>query len=245
VQAEQFITYLQNHDQVANTLQGRRLHQLTSPARLRALTALWLLSPQTPLLFMGQEFSASAPFPFFADHSDELRGKVHAGRREFVGQFSAYGTPAAQQCVPDPAEPATFASARLDFGERETHAPIYRFHRDLLRLRREDPVVARQDRFALDGAVLGDQCLVLRWFDSAGDRLLLVNLGAEVDLAVAPEPLLAPEAGADWELRWSSEDPRYDGLGVAPVHESGRWQAPAEQACFFVSQRQTGAPDDS
>ena len=67
-----FVTFLQNHDQVGNSPQGKRCHELTSPGRHRALTALWALAPGTPLLFQGQEFSASAPFLYFADHEPEL-----------------------------------------------------------------------------------------------------------------------------------------------------------------------------
>ena len=82
-----FVHYLQTHDQVANTFRGRRLHELTSPGRLRALTALLLLSPPVPQLFQGQEFAASSPFHYFADHEDELAEAVRAGRTAQVGQF--------------------------------------------------------------------------------------------------------------------------------------------------------------
>lgn len=101
--AAAFICYLQNHDQTANFPDGRRLPHLSNPAAYRTLTALLLLSPATPLLFMGQEFGASAPWVFFADHEGDLARTVFAGRREFLVEFPSYGTPEAQEIVPDPA----------------------------------------------------------------------------------------------------------------------------------------------
>ncbi|MGH7791142.1 MAG: alpha-amylase family glycosyl hydrolase, partial [Thermodesulfobacteriota bacterium] len=83
--ASTFILFTQNHDQVANSLYGHRLHALTSPARYRAITALMLLAPGTPMIFMGQEFGASKPFLYFADYCEEvLAGSVHRGRKEFL-----------------------------------------------------------------------------------------------------------------------------------------------------------------
>src|SRR5690606_33709546 len=94
-----FVAFVQNHDQIANTLYGARLGAMTSPGRARALTALLLLAPQTPMLFMGQEYGASQPFTFFADHNPELARLVHRGRREFVAQFKPYATERAQERV--------------------------------------------------------------------------------------------------------------------------------------------------
>lgn len=232
--AAAFVHFTQNHDQVANTLHGERLHRLASPGRMRAMTALMLLGPQTPMLFMGQEFAASQPFTFFADHRPELAHLVHTGRRQFVGQFDSYATPDAQAKVLDPADEATFLGCKLDFGERESHAAVYALYKDLLRLRREDPVIAAQARDAIDGAVLSKSAFVLRWFDARhGDRLLLVNLAEQLDLTPAPEPLLAPPLGAAWEMVWSSDDPRYEGLGaVNPCTEKG-WRAPGENASLL------------
>ncbi|HZP88303.1 MAG TPA: malto-oligosyltrehalose trehalohydrolase [Burkholderiales bacterium] len=229
-----FVHFIQNHDQVANTLHGERLHRITSPGRYRTMTALMLLGPQTPMLFMGQEFGSESPFTFFADHGSALGPSVHAGRREFLSQFTAYATPAAQAKVPNPSDEETFRACHLDFSQRQSHAALYLLHRDLLSLRREDPVIARQDRFAIDGAVLSDRAFVLRWFDDQwGDRLLAVNLGDELDFCPAPEPLLAPPCNAEWELKWSSEHPRYEGLGVLmPCTDKG-WRLPGESATLL------------
>src|SRR5690606_38790927 len=82
-----FINYFQNHDQIANSGSGERCHNLTSPGRFRAMTALLLLGPQTPMLFQGQEYAASSPFFYFADHNPELARLVAKGRAEFLAQF--------------------------------------------------------------------------------------------------------------------------------------------------------------
>ena len=113
------IVFLQNHDQVGNTFLGDRVHANAAPGRYRALMALTLLGPQTPMLFMGQEFAASARFMFFADHHEELAALVHKGRREFLSQFRAYADEATQQRVPAPHDEATFVDSKLDWSEAE------------------------------------------------------------------------------------------------------------------------------
>ncbi len=128
----QFVTFIQNHDQIANSMHGWRCHRLTSPGRYRAMTALLLLGPSTPMLFQGQEFASSAPFYYFADHNAELAPLVANGRREFLAQFPVGKLPDVQTLLLDPADSGTFERCRLDFGERTTHAEAYTLHRDLL-----------------------------------------------------------------------------------------------------------------
>src|SRR5262249_39135123 len=153
VRPSALVTYVQNHDQVANSGRGDRLHQLTSPGRFRALTALFLLAPQTPLLFQGQEFCASSPWTFFADHHPELAQLVKKGRGEFLAQFPSLATPAVAACLHDPGDRATFERCKLDWDERERHAWAWNLHGDLLRLRREDAVFSGRRRTSVDGAV--------------------------------------------------------------------------------------------
>ena len=240
--ARAFVTFIQNHDQVANTDSGKRIHELTGRARLRAMTALTLLGPGTPMLFMGQEFAASARFLYFADHGRELAEKVHAGRKEFLAQFPSLAAPEMQARIPDPADPATFRACKLDFGERERHAGTYALHADLLRLRRETPAFTAQDAGRMHGAVLGPHALCLRFLNDDGDRLLVVNLGAQVDLSPAPEPLLAPPEGTRWYVEWSSEDPDYGGAGTPPVESAdGSWTLPGECAVVLAPEPR---PDD-
>ena len=187
-----FINFLENHDQVSNSGFGRRLHFSSHPGCYRALTALLLLAPGTPLLFQGQEFAASTPFVFFADHTPELGKLVHQGRLEFVGQFPSLAEREAQALISHPGDEKTFEACKLDLNERQTHQEIYKLHRDLLKLRREDPVFRAQGAAGFDGAVLGANVFLLRFFDPVSDRLMVINLGVDFDFEPSPEPLLAP-----------------------------------------------------
>lgn len=230
-----FVTFLQNHDQVANSARGLRLHELTTPGRYRAATALLLLMPQTPMLFQGQEFAASAPFMYFADNAPENAQAVSKGRREFLSQFQSIAAGGDIWLV-DPASREAFERSKLDLAEREAHVHAVALHRDLLHLRRRDAVFAAQREGAVDGAVLGDEAFVLRFFGDAGDdRLVVVNFGREMTFSPCPEPLLAPPQGAGWTLVWSSEDPVYGGDGTPPQDRAGTWQMPAHAALVFAA----------
>src|SRR5436190_7809455 len=101
-----FVAFLQNHDQVANSAHGRRIHQLTSPGRYRAMTALLLLGPWTPMLFQGQEFAASSPFLYFADFEGDLLAGVRKGRAEFLQQFPSIAAFEQQGVLDDPGDRA-------------------------------------------------------------------------------------------------------------------------------------------
>ncbi len=234
---EAFVTYLLNHDQIANSLFGERLYALSGFARYRAMAAIVLLGPGTPLFFMGQEFGASAPFVFFADHNAELASKVRAGRRDFLKQFASCAGAEALGSLDAPDVDATFEKCRLDFSERLSNAGLYAYQRELLALRRDDAVIAAQDRLAIDGAVLGPQSLLLRWAgEEKGDRLLIVNLGGDFDLTPASEPLLAPPAGMRWRMKFSSDEVRFGGQGsVNPCGAAG-WKLSATSAVFFSSE---------
>lgn len=226
-----FVNFIQNHDQVANSARGLRAHALTSPGRLRAMTALMLLLPSTPMLFMGQEFASSAPFHYFADHGPELAEKVRRGRAEFLAQFRSIATRETRTRLPAPEARETFERCKLDHAERDSHQEAYGLHRDLLRLRREDAVFNAQEPRALDGAVLGPEAFVLRYFGVEGDdRLLIINFGPDLNLNPAPEPLLAPPAGRVWKIIWSSEDYRYGGTGTPPLETKNNWCLPGETA---------------
>jgi maltooligosyltrehalose trehalohydrolase len=234
--ASAFVVFLENHDQVANSAYGLRLHQLTSPGRLRALTALTLLGPNTPMLFQGQEFNATAPFLYFADHKPDLAKLVAQGRRQFLSQFPSLALEEMQRLLADPADPATFQRCKLDWSERDKHATAYRLHRDLLRLRREDPVFRKRGPGGIDGAVLGPEALLVRFFDKDhGDRLVLMNLGSDLHLVPAPEPLLAPPPDARWAVLWSSEHPSYGGTGMPELDNADSWKIPGEATVVLSS----------
>src|SRR6185503_5403465 len=170
--ATSFVYFLQNHDQVANLLDGERLHRLCHPGNLRAITALLLLAPETPLLFMGQEFAASSWFMYLSDHDAELQERIDKGRIEFLDQFLNTASREARAAIPRAGSEQSFRSSKLDFGERTANARVFRLHRDLLRLRREDRVISRQERFSLDGAVLNSCAVAIRFFGPADDDRL-------------------------------------------------------------------------
>jgi maltooligosyltrehalose trehalohydrolase len=232
-----FVNFLQNHDQIANSARGARFHLTTSPGRARALTALTLLAPQTPMLFQGQEFWASQPFLYFADSGGELRSAVRRGRKEFLSQFPSLTDPSMSRALARPSHRETFAACKLDWSEWEENGAIVALHRDLLRLRREDRAFAAQlgpngAQGRIDGAVLGAECFALRFFASSddGDRLLLVNLGHSLIAGSFAEPLLAPPDDARWELKWTSENPAYGGDGTPPIEDEMGWRIPGHGA---------------
>jgi maltooligosyltrehalose trehalohydrolase len=231
-----FVHFLENHDQIANSFRGDRLHALAGAARWRAMTALLLLGPQIPMLFQGQEFNASAPFLYFADHVPELMVHVRRGRGEFLEQFQSIASRPDSVALPDPGDPATFERSKLDHDERVRHASAFRFHRDLLTLRRTDPVLRPAARARVDGAVLSEDAFALRYFGPSDDaRLLLLNLGAPLAFGLLPEPLLAPPTRDGWRVVWSSEGPEYDGLGTPtiPPHLHG-WCMPGNSAVLLA-----------
>jgi maltooligosyltrehalose trehalohydrolase len=229
-----FINYIQDHDQIANSARGDRVHKVTSPGRYKALTALLLLAPNTPMLFQGQEFASSKPFFYFADHKPELAKLVQDGRAQFLSQFPNLSRPEVRESLPDPGNPATFQKCKLDFGDRQRHSAYYNLHKDLLRLRREDSVLRRQGRGGIDGAVLAREAFVLRYFgEESDDRLLIVNLGMDLHLNPAPEPLLAPPEGYRWSLLWSSEDVRYLGSGAYVPDSEDNWRLPGHSAILM------------
>ena len=220
IPAEGFIHFLQNHDQIANSGTGQRIDKLAPPARLRALTALLLLGPQTPMLFQGQEFGASAPFHYFADHAGEFGEVVRQGRIDFLRQFPSLNETEFEHRMAAPSARATFEGCKLDWRERSTNSPIVDLHRDLIALRQQLPAPS-----AVDGSVLGEQVFLLRFFAALpeNERLLIVNLAADAPIMSAPEPLLAPPEGLQWEVEWSSETLKYGGSGMRSLDLQRRW----------------------
>ena len=226
-----FVNFIQNHDQVANSASGLRFHALSHPGQARAMTALVLLLPGTPMLFQGQEFWASSPFLYFADHHPELAGLVRDGRAEFVSQFPGVGDDdAVRSNLADPGAVETFLRSKLDWSECEKHGRALALHKDLLALRRSEPAFSAQARGGVDGAVIGPAALALRFFHPEGDRLLLVNLGQDLVRRSIAEPLLAPPTGADWQIVWSSESLSYGGQGTPKVTSEQGWRISGHSA---------------
>jgi maltooligosyltrehalose trehalohydrolase len=173
-----FVYFIQNHDQIGNRAVGDRIHHLerVTPALFRGASMLLLSLPTTPLIFQGQEWAASTPFPFFSDHHGELGRLVSEGRKKEFGHFESF----AGEDVLDPQAEATFNLARLDWAERERgeHARTLALYRDLLRLRREDAVLKDRERRNLTAGSVGD-VLWVRRVTGEGERVLLWNVGQE------------------------------------------------------------------
>jgi maltooligosyltrehalose trehalohydrolase len=220
IDPSRFVQYIENHDQVANSATGERAYQLTSPGCYRAMAALLLLGPQTPMLFQGQEFESSKPFLYFADHKPELAEAVREGRAEFLSQFPS-AKKVRDQFAP-PESPETFNRCKLDWNERETNREALALHTELIQLRRA------YSTELLDGAVLSEHAFVLRFKD---DRLLIINLGPELNVHPVAEPLLA----GIWSVLWSSSDQKFE-----------EWRIPAECAVLLTARRsQPSAADAS
>jgi maltooligosyltrehalose trehalohydrolase len=219
-----FIHCIQNHDQVGNRALGERLNHQVEPAVFRAASALLLLSPYTPMLWMGQEWAASTPFLYFTDHPEELGRRVTEGRREEFRHFSVFGDPGTRERIPDPQAPETFFRSRLRWEERERpeHAGILALHRELLRLRRTEPALRVRDRAHFRVAALGDGALALRREAPDGSALLLVAVlrdGVEASLGERGET--HPPEGRSWQPLLDTEEARFGGGGATGRLESG------------------------
>ena len=231
-----FVAFLQNHDQVANSAHGQRGHRLTSPGRWRAMTALLLLGPATPMLFQGQEHDSPSPFLYFADFDDEtLAAAIKRGRAEFLTQFPTIVDYERLGVLDDPGAIATFERCKID-RDHDVDSAAFCLHQDLLRLRREEAAFAAQAPGGVDGSVLSASAFALRFStaDHRDDRLLIVNLGSDLVRASIAEPLLAPPVGCDWTLHWSSEDPRYGGAGTPDPFPDEYWRVAGESSIVLA-----------
>jgi maltooligosyltrehalose trehalohydrolase len=171
-----FVAFAQNHDQIGNRPCGDRLNRTASPEAMLALSTVYLLAPSIPLVFMGEEFDATAPFPYFSDIAEELRDDMRASRAEKLEEWPVPSDP------PDPFEDATFESARLDWRERELGRPILEHYRALIHLRRKE-IAPRLEGIAGHAgrySVLAGHVLEVEWRLGDGSRLrMLANLSAE------------------------------------------------------------------
>lgn len=185
--ATAFVSFLQNHDQVGNRAFGERIASLAKPEQRKATTALLLLAPSPPLLFMGEEWGCAQPFLFFCDFAPELAEKVIAGRRQEFARFSQFSDPKSRERIPNPIYPSTFQQSILDWGSANLseHNPWLELHRKLLALRREQLIPRLYDLTGQPKSYtqLNQQALSARWVLGDGSELFLIaNLG---DKAVA------------------------------------------------------------
>ena len=188
-----FVAFLQNHDQVGNRAFGERVTELAPPEAVRTAAAVYLLSPQVPMLFMGEEWGASAPFAFFCDFEESLAPLVTEGRREEFAKFPEFSDAETRERIPDPSAEATFELSKPDWEERDApeHERWLRLYRELLALRRTEiiprlkGVPGGEARYRL----VGERGLRAQWPLGDGSLLtLLANLG--------PQPLSGFEAAS-------------------------------------------------
>ena len=238
---DRFVHFLENHDQVANSAQGLRLSGLVTPQRIRAVTALLLLGPQTPCLFQGQEFGSSKPFLYFLGVEGEAAQAVADGRRKTLRNFPSVADPAMIEQLSDPSAVETFLASKLDWQEAEQHAHILALHRDLIALRGRDPAFSQRHRRRIDGAVIGEGALLIRYLTERSDdqKLLLLNLGRDLNIGVVAEPLLAPPHQRKWVLQWSSEHPDYGGAGRRPFDTDRFSILPSDTAILLKVQNRS------
>jgi len=220
--ARRFVFFLQNHDQVGNRALGDRLHHGLTPAVYRAASVLLLVLPQTPLLFMGQEWAATSLFLFFTDHNAELGAAVRQGRREEFARFAAFQEPAARERIPDPQALTTFTASRPDWTERERepHRGVLALYRALLALRRTDAAL-RADPGMAEAEVIAwspEVLLVRRGGATAGATALLAVIrlrgSGRVDLTGHAAARLEP--GQRWTEILSTGDSRF-AAQAAPI----------------------------
>jgi maltooligosyltrehalose trehalohydrolase len=181
--ATSFVSFLQNHDQVGNRAFGERLVHLIDEEPLKALTAVWLLAPQIPLLFMGEEWGASTPFNYFCDLDPEFGGLVAEGRRRDFQAFAAFRDTKKSNRIPNPCDEKTFLDSVLNWGERDdaSHRDWLAFYKELLAIRKKMivPKLAGIEpggkyRVSREGAVY------VRWYFKDGTLLkLLANLSED------------------------------------------------------------------
>lgn len=215
VPPERFVICISNHDQVGNRPLGDRLHAVIRPEAYRALSMLLCLAPYTPMLFMGQEWAASSPFPYFTDHPGEVGAAIRAGRlAEFRDRNAVYGADVLDR-MPDPQAEMTFASAKLKWLERDTalHAPMLALYRECLRLRAGNAEFQSppRDTWTVDKAAR--DVLALRWGSPEHDWLLLFSLTAPDERLVDPAAVV-PRVGCHWKLVLASNETRFGGPGV-------------------------------
>jgi maltooligosyltrehalose trehalohydrolase len=187
---DRFLVCLQNHDQIGNRAAGDRLHHTIDHASWRAVSTLLLTSPMTPLLFMGQEWAASAPFQYFTDLEPQLGRLVTEGRRREFEDFPEFADRSALARIPDPQDPATFERSRLDWSERASpaHAGCLALYTELLRLRRTHRALAASEAVSADAEAAGEDAVVLRREDEGRRFVIVVRLAGAGPVVVEVDP---------------------------------------------------------
>ncbi|MGV3533143.1 MAG: malto-oligosyltrehalose trehalohydrolase, partial [Chthoniobacteraceae bacterium] len=207
-----FVLCISNHDQVGNRAFGERLHHLATPSAYRAASALLLLAPYTPLLFMGQEWAASSPFYYFTDHNEELGRMVEEGRQREC-RFAAFANGTEPGEIPSPQAEETFAKSKLIWEEAETgaHAGVLSLYKELLRIRREHSGFRPDSRAGTTFAALNSKALAMRIDGGHEHWLLVCDLHGGHSVSLNAEPFTAPPAGRRWDRVFSTNERRFGG----------------------------------
>jgi maltooligosyltrehalose trehalohydrolase len=179
-----FVAFIQNHDRIGNRAFGDRLSHLATPAALRAIAAVYLLLPQVPMLFMGEDWAASQPFLFFCDFAGELGAAVRAGRRREFARFPEYQDESLQLRIPDPQAPGTFESSKLDWNalQESEHLHWHEFYRQLLAVRHASiiPLLPRIEGFAASATISSTGMIEVQWrLTNRGVLRLILNLSGQ------------------------------------------------------------------
>ena len=215
------ITCVQNHDQIGNRACGDRLHHVIDPAAWRAAVALLLACPTTPLLFMGQEWSASTPFQFFTDFEASLGRQVTEGRRREFEGFPGFKESDAGERCPDPQAGATFDASRLCWDELAdaSHNAVLTLHRVLLQLRRERRTLQASDACTCTAEAVGRDSVIVYREAAGGELPLLVCARLR-----GAGPVVIPERidGRVWRTVLTTEEERFAEDATPPIVDVGR-----------------------
>ncbi|MHA6692746.1 malto-oligosyltrehalose trehalohydrolase [Devosia sp. A449] len=191
--ATAFVTFIQNHDQIGNRISGDRITQLASQDAVRAVASVYLLCPQIPMLFMGEEWAARQLFPFFSDVPASLRPVTRKGREEQLTQTPEHEDSSKLDVgqTLDPTSRKTFAAAKLDWRalRNKEHRDWLNYYRTLIDLRRMEivPRLARMEGFSSHHQVLGDNAVLVDWrLGDASVLRLYLNLCGETQENVPP-----------------------------------------------------------
>ena len=176
-----FISFMQNHDQIGNRAFGERINAIAAPEAVRAIASIYLLLPQIPMLFMGEEWGSSQPFPYFCDFGGELGDKVREGRRAEFASFPEFKDPEQRGRIPDPLAKETYLSAKLDWAQsrQKHHADWLAWYKRLLKVRQDNvvPILDQLGAFAGSYHVLATGAVVACWtIESRRTLVLAANL---------------------------------------------------------------------
>jgi maltooligosyltrehalose trehalohydrolase len=228
IDKNKFVCYIQNHDQIANSVSGLRINKLISDAKNRAATAFLLLGPWTPLIFQGQEFNASTPFLYFANASLS----IDKDRKNFLEQFPTIKKQETKDVMDDPSDENTFLKCKLNLVERKLNNKFYSLFNHLINLKKTDEIFSLQGQCDIDDAVLNDNAFVIRFLKKENGRLLIVNFGKAIFCSPASQPLFAPYKDYHWDVVFSTESLEYGGDGFPEIESVDGWYIPPE--CTLV-----------